>query len=399
MADRHSLAAALRRYPDPVASADPVLSTLVTRLASLPAPIPSPGFREELRAQLMAVTPRLVAEGLTPAAGAAVRAGRVPGRMRATWQRVPMRRPLAVLGTLVVIFGVLLTGAVWLSSNTLPGDSLYALKRAGENVQLSLTSGDAARGKEYLTFAERRAGEVEKLLSQPAALAGGAGPHAGAGISQHTSKLVTETLADADSDIRSASRLLTGQSVRAASTDPLQALLTWTPDQVTRLKAIVERIPAGSLYVRAVASEQLAERVLDRAARLHATIGCRCLNETSSDDLGPLPCTLPCNPAAAPPPSASGGAVPVPGGGGLPKAGATTGASPTLPATRNLSTTAATGTSAAAGSNSTRGPLLPSLPQVSLPSSGPVAVNSCGLNARLGKVGIGLGPCGLHLHL
>src|SRR5215475_6297628 len=112
MADVRSLVAALRRYPDPVASADPMVSALVARLSSLPSPPkPSAGFREELRAQLVAVAPRLVAEGLAtdPGADVVTARPRPKGRVRATWQRVPFRRPLAVVGTLVVIFAVLLS--------------------------------------------------------------------------------------------------------------------------------------------------------------------------------------------------------------------------------------------------------------------------------------------------
>jgi hypothetical protein len=35
----------------------------------------------------------------------------------------------------------------------------------------------------------------------------------------------------------------------------------------------------------------------------------------------------------------------------------------------------------------------------SAPASGPVVLDSCGLHVQLGQVGVGLGPCGLHLHL
>src|SRR5690348_11712642 len=177
MADLRSFVAALRRYPDPLASGDPMVGALVARLSSLPSQ-PSPGFREELRAQLVAVAPRLVAEGLATDPGADSATVRPNGRVHAAWRRAPFRRPLAVVGTLVVIFAVLLTGAVWLSSGTLPGDSLYGLKRASENVQLSLTSGDSARGKEYLTLAKRRVNEVSKLLSKASALAVGSGANA-----------------------------------------------------------------------------------------------------------------------------------------------------------------------------------------------------------------------------
>jgi uncharacterized protein DUF5667 len=413
MADLRSLVAALRRYPDPVASADPMVSALVARLSSLPSPPkPSAGFREELRAQLVAVAPRLVAEGLATDPSADVVTDRPTSRVRATWQRVPFRRPLAVVGTLVVIFAVLLTGAVWLSSSTLPGDSLYGLKRASENVQLSLTSGDGARGKEYLTLAKRRAEEVSKLLSKASALALGTGANASAGINQHTTDLVTSTLDDSDGDLRNASRLLTGQAVRSSSSAPLQTLLGWAPEQITRLTAITNRIPPGALHDRAFVSEQLAERVLDRATRLHDNIGCTCLAGTANDDLGPLPCALPCHPpasqsgpASSPPP---GSAVTSPGGNGAPPpspshaTGTKSGASASLPPIPGLpgsatgsspgSSTATGGTPSASGTGS-------GLPSVSPPASGPIVVNSCGVTVTLGSIGVGLGPCGLHLHL
>jgi len=408
MADVRSLVALLRRYPDPVASTDPMTSTLVARLSSLPSPPkPSPGFRADLRAQLVAVTPRLVAEGLTPVDAPVTPSG-TWRRVRAAVHRMPLRRPLTVIGTLVIIFGVLLTGAVWLSSNTLPGDSLYGLKRASENVQLSLTSGPGARGKEYLTLAKRRADEVSSLLGRSSSLGGGAGVHAAGGVSAHTANLITNTLGDGDANLRNASRLLTGQAVSSRSNASLQTLLGTVPDLVSRLTAIVDRIPPGTLHDRAAGSEQLAERVVDRANRLRANIGCSCLTETSSDDLGPLPCTLPCNPPAnltSPAPPGAGGTTP-PGGSSTAPSGAhstaTSGAAsaplpgvPGVPtsASGSAGTTPPTGT-APSGSSSSLG-----LPSLSLPASGPVAINSCGLSITLGTIGIGLGPCGLHLHL
>jgi hypothetical protein len=409
MADVRSLVAALRRYPDPVTSADPLTSALVARLATLPAPPQaSPGFRDDLRAQLVAVTPRLVAEGTASDAAVTSR----PGRVRAAWRRVPFRRPLAVVGTLVVIFGMLLTGAVWLSSSSMPGDSLYGLKRASENVQLSLLNGDGARGKEYLTLAKRRTSEVAKLLSRSSSLGGAPGVHAAGGINSHTAKLVTDTLNDADADTRNASRLLTGQAVRNSSHDPLRALLSWAPDQVSRLTDIAGRVPAGSLHDRAVGSQQLAERVLDRANRLDANIGCSCLSATSSDDLGPLPCTVPCNPPASksvPPlqaPAQTAATGPPTGGGAstapsiLPSTISGSGASASLPVIPGLPTPTGSASlptgvlTGPGGSSSATGTATGSAP-----ASGPVVLDSCGLHVQLGQVGVGLGPCGLHLHL
>jgi hypothetical protein len=294
MADLRSLVGALRRYPDPAESSDPLLSALVNRLATVPAPPgPSPQFTAQLHAQLVAVTPRLVAEGATRAA------------RRRAWRglrvrRLPLRRPLAVVGALVVIFALLLGGAVWLSTSSLPGDSLYSLKRASENVQLSLTGGTGARAKEYLSLAKRRTAEVSALLSRASALAAGTGPQAAGGIDARCSKLISATLGEADSDLRNASRLLTEQAVGNRSADPLRVLIGAMPGQISRLSSIADRIPAGQLHNRALASEQLAARALDRANQLRADLGCSCLTATSTDDLGPLPCSNPC---AAPRPT------------------------------------------------------------------------------------------------
>ena len=281
MAGLRSLSGALRRYPDPAESTDPLTSALVERLTTVPAPPgPSPQFSAQLQAQLVAVTPRLVAEGATESDQ---RRGWRGLRVR----RLPLRRPLAVVGALVVIFALLLGGAVWLSTSSLPGDSLYSLKRASENVQLSLTGGTGARAKEYLSLAKRRTNEASALLSRASADAAG-------GIDARRARLITQTLGEADSNLRNASRLLTQQAVDNRSADPLRVLMGAMPDQVSRLSAIVDRIPASPLHDRALASEQLAARVLDRANQLRADLGCNCLTATSTDDLGPLPCPTPC---------------------------------------------------------------------------------------------------------
>jgi uncharacterized protein DUF5667 len=400
MAGLRSLMGALRRYPDPAASTDPLISGLLHRLATVPPPPgPSPEFTAQLHAQLVAVTPRLVADEAT---GTAQRRGWrwLPGR------RFPLRRPLAVAGALVVIFALLLGGAVWLSSSSLPGDSLYGLKRASENVQLSLTGGTGARAKEYLTLAKRRAKEVAALLSRVSAPAPGAGPLPAEGISTRTAKLITDTLGDADSDLRNASRLLTEQAVTNRSADPLRVLLGAVPDQISRLGSIVNRIPPGRLHERALASDQLAVRVLDRANRLRADLGCSCLAGTPSDDLGPLPCSTPCAaPRATPgtPGSPSGVPSGTNGPGSAPPSSGGTAAPPTRRTTATnpgavASQPAGTGASSAPASGSaTRTSAGSSSSSPADGASQPVTVNSCGATVTLGSLGLGVGTCGLHL--
>jgi len=315
-----------------------------------------------------------------------------------------------------VIFALLLGGAVWLSSSSLPGDSLYGLKRASENVELSLTGGTGARAKAYLSLAKRRANEVSALLSRISALAAGAGPQAADGISARSAKLISDTLGDADADLRNASRLLTEQAVDNTSADPLRLLLGAVPDQISRLGAIVNHIPPGQLHDRAVASEQLATRVLDRANRLLADLGCSCLTGTATDDLGPLPCSTPCAAPSATPgtPSSPGSTPGVPGRSATHGPGSAPHSSDGAPAPPTSSATvtssgAGASQSAAAGPSSApaSGTATPNAPQTSTAPSGtstttassPIVINSCGVTITLASIGVGIDTCGLHLHL
>ncbi|HJQ43555.1 MAG TPA: DUF5667 domain-containing protein [Jatrophihabitantaceae bacterium] len=308
------LSATLRRYEDPARSRDPRIRQIVADLRTLePAPAPRAHFRAELRAQLVAVAPRLVAEGVgverpataaRPAARTTVRSGFAPVRNRravvlnrgtAAIERVSsinLARPVAILTAVVAVFALILGSAVWVSKKSLPGDPLYALKRANEDVQLSLTTGDAARGEKYLNFASNRVDEVSDLLKRADAVAAAPGANAAGTISKHTAKLVADTLDDADGDVRNAAQLLGREAVDSKSPKPLTVMTNWAPDEIQKLQLIASRIPAGSLHDRASASAQLAMDAMGRAAILQGLLDCSCLASSGTDELGPIPCTV-----------------------------------------------------------------------------------------------------------
>lgn len=395
---RTLVSSGLRRYPDPDFSADPLIQTIVGQLRALPTPAPSPGFREELRAQLIAVTPRLVAEGVT--APRPTRAAQKP--QRATLPRAPIRRPAAVIGTLLLLFVLLLAGGVWMSSNTLPGDSLYSLKRASENVQLSLTGGDGARGRQYLALAKKRVNEVTGLLGRTSAIAAGSGVQASGDLNARTAKLIADTLRDANADTRNGVRLLTGQAVRNLSDGPLGAVTSWAPAQLARLDAIVNRAPPGAAREQAIASQHLVQRAVNRANQLRGDLGCNCLASTPNDDLGPLPCDTACNPVTpatpAPQPgttkpstSPSGSPSTQPSVPGRSSAGVN-GPSGTGPAT-HAGTGGGTSSGTAGSPGGSSGLPLPTAPSL------PINVDTCGVHITLGPLGVGLGACGLDLSL
>ena len=295
-----ALSGGLRRFPDPERSPDPRIRAVLSELRTLDfAPAPRAHFRAELRAQLVAVTPRLVAEGTAieqrPVRTAVVEPRRAPVAVRLRPGRVvalSLARPLAMVAAVAAIFAMLLGSAVWMSKSALPGDTLYGLKRANEDVQLSLTSGDVSRGRTLLSFATNRANEVSDLLSRASALAAGPGATAAAGINAHTAKLIVDTLNSADDDVRSAAQVLGNESVQSKSAAPLNAMTSWAPSQAKLLQAIVDRMPAGDVRDHAVTSQQLVTAANTRALALQSLAGCSCLGSTTTDELGPVPCTV-----------------------------------------------------------------------------------------------------------
>src|SRR5438105_343143 len=83
------LGASWRRLEDPARSRDPRVRALVGALAALPSPAPTDEFRAELRAQLIAIAPRIISESrefatplldIVPAAEPALRTRPAPAR-------------------------------------------------------------------------------------------------------------------------------------------------------------------------------------------------------------------------------------------------------------------------------------------------------------------------------
>ncbi|MFF0325013.1 DUF5667 domain-containing protein [Nonomuraea angiospora] len=117
----------------------------LAELRSLPlGGMPEPAFRERLRAELLS--------------GALLDAPQAPARRRPARRR-PLLSQLATLG---------LAAAMMISSfatyQSVPGDSLYPLKRAAESTLVRLSSDDAERGERELASAKTRAKEVATLL-------------------------------------------------------------------------------------------------------------------------------------------------------------------------------------------------------------------------------------------
>jgi len=407
------LGASWRRFEDPTRSRDPRVLAVVGALATLPAVPPRAEFRAELRAQLVAITPRIVAEGaeaatglLGPVTDAPARARKAAGAQHADGflarlRGVRLGRALTVAASLVTAFVVLLGGAVYMSRKALPGDALYGLKRASERVELATAGSSTAKAKDHLAFAADRAREVQSLLARDAK---GSGP-AATELDPNTARLVASALGSADSDVTAASVLLGTQAVSKGSTAPLTTMTEWAPGQLDRLRDIAALVPSGALQSRTESSADLVAAALTRAETLAPKVDCSCLRSTGVDSLGPVPCTT-CPTAGGsapsnPQPGIGGGPTGVGSGGasGRVGTGTTGGTAPNSTVVKPHSS--ATPTQPAA--KTTNPPAIPGLPlpTIKLPTSSlPINVSSCSLGVSLGPLNLGVGLCtlGISVH-
>ena len=239
-------------------------------------------------------------------------AAKSPGRVTGTRGRL-----VIALGAAFCLVLALSGMTLLLSRNALPGDPLYAVRRTVESATLGLTSGDDAKGRKHLEFAADRVGDIETLAARyPDPADSPVGDYLTA-------------FADFDSDAAEGTADLTGYATDHGPGD-LTLLRTWATQQATRIQQVAPKLPAQA-RTRATQTSTLLTRINQRATALLARDQCYTITAGTTDDLGVLPATGPCDqPPGTPARKATGGQ---PGGGSLPaqvpgKAGAT-GSNPT----------------------------------------------------------------------
>ncbi|MFJ7066315.1 DUF5667 domain-containing protein [Streptomyces sp. NPDC101115] len=172
--DRTSEGAAAEQ---PEASAEPAehgrLLALANGLGELPKPEMDPEVKVVQRAQLVAAMEAMLAEG-SAAAGPTVPEQRTAGG-KGAHRASPLRklRPrsrwtkgLAAGGLTVGVAAGAFSGVAAASSDALPGDSLYGLKRGMEDIKLGMADDDADRGGLYLDQASTRLSEARRLMER-----------------------------------------------------------------------------------------------------------------------------------------------------------------------------------------------------------------------------------------
>ncbi|MFJ5832494.1 DUF5667 domain-containing protein [Streptomyces sp. NPDC093089] len=172
--DRASEGAAAEQ---PEAPAEPAeqgrLLALANGLGELPKPQLDPEVKVVQRAQLVAAMEAMLMEG-NAAAGPTVPEQRTSSG-KGTHRASPLRklRPrsrwtkgLAAGGLTVGVAAGAFGGVAAASSDALPGDSLYGLKRGMEDIKLGMADDDADRGGIYLDQASTRLSEARRLMER-----------------------------------------------------------------------------------------------------------------------------------------------------------------------------------------------------------------------------------------
>ncbi|XQE80339.1 DUF5667 domain-containing protein [Streptomyces microflavus] len=263
---------------EPADQADPgPLLALANGLGELPKPQLDPEVKVVQRAQLVAAMEAMFAEG-GASTGPTVPVQRGKGAHRAS----PLRklRPrsrwakgLTAGGLTVGVAAGAFGGVAAASSDALPGDSLYGLKRGMEDISLGMAKGDADRGEVYLDQASTRLSEARRLMER-----GRSGE-----LDHESLGAVRRALNGMSHDASEGHRLLHSAYQRDGSIGPMQTLDTFSRSHRSTWSSIRDRLPVQLTDIR------------DQVSSVFEAI---------EDDVAPLQSLLPAPRAAARTPDA-----------------------------------------------------------------------------------------------
>ncbi|MFE1312127.1 DUF5667 domain-containing protein [Streptomyces sp. NPDC058755] len=218
-----------------------VLLALAAGLGALPRPQLDPEVKVVQRAQLVAAMEAMLKEG-AGAAGAAVpeQRGRGRGAHRASplgklRPRSRLTKGLAAGGLSVGVAAGAFGGVAAASSDALPGDSLYGLKRGIEDIKLNyLSDGDDERGQTYLDQASTRLSEARRLMER------GRGGH----LDHESIGEIRRTLSGMQQDVTEGHRLLHAAYERdPGSLGPIQALDAFSRSHREAWSLLSDKLP------------------------------------------------------------------------------------------------------------------------------------------------------------
>jgi hypothetical protein len=216
----------------------------VTLLRQQPRPVPRADFVADLRERLLAAAD----EALVPTTAPAVPARPSSRRRRAIGWRE--RHLGAAVAGLVMVGST--AGLAAAAQGSLPGETLYPLKRGIEHVEVTMSTNDAAKGKELLSQASTRLSEVRELVR---------GDHDARSVA-----LIGETLQDFRSSADRGSGLLFKTYQGSSNSDDIADVRAFTTGTMETLRALAGQSPSTASDDFSKAGETVAD--IDQQARV-----------------------------------------------------------------------------------------------------------------------------------
>ncbi|MFF8960491.1 DUF5667 domain-containing protein [Streptomyces sp. NPDC014894] len=220
------------------------LLALASGLGELPKPEMDPEVKVVQRAQLVAAMEAMLQEGTAAgadAAGPTVPEQRKSGRgahraspLRKLRPRSRWSKGLAAGGLTVGVAAGAFSGVAAASSDALPGDTLYGLKRGMEDIRLGMADGDSDRGELYLDQASIRLSEARRLMER-----GRAGD-----LDHESLGEVRRALNGMRHDAKEGHRLLHAAYARDGSLGPIQKLNSFSRAHRDAWAGLRNRLPA-----------------------------------------------------------------------------------------------------------------------------------------------------------
>ncbi|MFH8613357.1 DUF5667 domain-containing protein [Streptomyces sp. NPDC018029] len=144
------------------------LLALADGLDALPKPALDPEVKVVQRAQLVAAMEAMLLEGGTPSVPQqrSRKGAHRAGALQKLRPRSRLSKGIAAGGLTVGVAAGAFGGVAAASSDALPGDSLYGLKRGMEDFKRGLADDDSDRGRIYLDQASTRLSEARRLMER-----------------------------------------------------------------------------------------------------------------------------------------------------------------------------------------------------------------------------------------
>lgn len=212
-----------------------MLLAVADKLGALPSPELDPEVKTVQRAQLIAAMENQLAGDQVPEQRSRKGAHRAqtPSALSKLRPKSRLSKSLAAGGLTVGVAAGALGGVAGASTDALPGDRLYGLKRGMEDLKLDLAGDDTARGKLHLDHASTRMHEARRLMER-----GRSGP-----LDQDQLSEVRRALNAMHVNAADGRELLSGAYTRDGDLSPLRSLSSFAESHQDGWSELRQQLP------------------------------------------------------------------------------------------------------------------------------------------------------------